>query len=116
MTANVDEYIDAFPGPVQEMLRQVRAAIHEAVPEAGEKISYGIPTATLDGKYLVYFAGWKNHISVYPVPAGDASLAADLAPYLTAKSTLKFPLNQEIPLALIKRVAARLRDDRVATA
>jgi uncharacterized protein YdhG (YjbR/CyaY superfamily) len=106
--ATVEEYIGSFPGEVQDILREVRSTIHGAVPEAGERISYGIAAFTLAGRDLVYFAGWKKHISVYPVPTEDADLTGELTPYLAAKGTLKFPLSQPIPYPLIGRVAAVL--------
>ncbi|MEV6417802.1 DUF1801 domain-containing protein [Kribbella sp. NPDC051718] len=65
---SVDEYIATFPAEVQEILEQVRRTIHGVVSGAGEKISYQIPAITLDGKSLLYFSGWKKHISLYPIP------------------------------------------------
>ena len=61
---SVDEYISAFPNEVQEKLEEIRKIAHEIAPNADEKISYGVPTITLNGKYLVYFAGYKKHISI----------------------------------------------------
>jgi uncharacterized protein YdhG (YjbR/CyaY superfamily) len=110
--ATVEEYIGSFPDDVQYVLREVRSTIHGAVPEAGERISYGIAAFTLGGRDLVYFAGWKKHISVYPVPGEDADLARELTPYLAAKGTLKFPLGQPVPYALIGRVAVVLARQR----
>ena len=75
-------------------------------------ISYGIPTITLDDKYVVYFAGWAHHISVYPAPDGDQSLSAEIAPYRAAKGTLKFPLGKPVPYELIGKVAAALARER----
>lgn len=110
--ATVDEYIGSFPGDVQDILREVRSTIQGAVPEAGERISYGIAAATLGGRDLVYFAGWKKHISVYPVPTENADLTRELEPYLAAKGTLKFPLREPVPYPLIGRVAAALARQR----
>jgi uncharacterized protein YdhG (YjbR/CyaY superfamily) len=110
----VDEYIATFPADVQEILRQVRQTIHGAVPGAGEKISYQIPTITLDGKQLLYFSGWKKHISVYPIPAVEGDLATALEPYLAGQGTLKFPLSQPIPYDLIARVAEAFVASRAA--
>jgi uncharacterized protein YdhG (YjbR/CyaY superfamily) len=106
--ATVEEYIGSFPGDVQDILREVRSTIRGAVPEAGERISYGIAAFTLGGRDLVYFAGWKKHISVYPVPTEDADLTQELAPYLAARGTLKFPLGKRVPFPLIGRVAVVL--------
>jgi uncharacterized protein YdhG (YjbR/CyaY superfamily) len=82
------------------------------VPKAEEKISYQIPTFALDGRYLVYFAGWKNHISVYPLPEADEAFERELAPYKSGKGTVKFPLNKPIPYDLIGRLAALLAEQR----
>lgn len=98
---SIDEYIATFPEQVQAVLKQVRATIRATAPEAQEKISYGIPTFTLHGKYLVYFAGWKNHISIYPIPAGDQDFQQRISPYMAGKGTLKFPLDRPLPLGLV---------------
>jgi uncharacterized protein YdhG (YjbR/CyaY superfamily) len=102
--SSVDEYIESFPADVREALEEVRRAVRAVVPAAGEKISYDIPTITLDGKPLLHFSGWKHHIALYPVPPVDDALAAALDQYRSGKSTLKFPLAKPIPYALITRV------------
>ena len=94
---SVGEYIGSFPADVQ--------AILDAVPGAGETISYQIPAITLGGRPLLYFAGWKRHISLYPAPAGDEALERRLGPYRAEKSTLKFPLSQPVPYDLVAQVA-----------
>ena len=114
MAATIDEYIAGFPPNTAEILRQVRATMHAAVPDGEETITYGIPTITLGGKYVVYFAGWKHHISVYPVPVGDEALQQAVEPYKAAKGTLKFPLAKPIPYDLIARVAVELAQARRA--
>jgi uncharacterized protein YdhG (YjbR/CyaY superfamily) len=111
----IDEYIGAFPADVQAILEEVRARLGHAVPTAVEAISYGIPVLKVDGRYLVYFAGWKHHISVYPLPDGDATLVEEMAPYVAGKGTLKFPLSEPIPYDLVERVAARLLEERTAS-
>jgi len=108
----IDDYIGAFPAHVQTILQEVRARLRSTVPTADEGISYGIPALTLDGRYLVYFAGWKHHISVYPLPEGDASLDEEMAPYVAGKGTLKFPLQKPVPYELIGKVAAALAQER----
>jgi uncharacterized protein YdhG (YjbR/CyaY superfamily) len=109
--ASIDAYIATFPADVQARLEAIRAAIRAAVPSATETISYNIPTFRLAGTYLLYFAGWKQHVSIYPVPPGDDALAHDVAPYRDARSTLKFPHKQPLPIDLIPRlVAARLAE------
>jgi uncharacterized protein YdhG (YjbR/CyaY superfamily) len=108
----VDEYIGACPEDVQLILREIRRRVHAAVPDSGEKISYGIPTMTLAGQGLVYFGAWKTHISVYPVPSGDPALEQELAPHRSGKGTLKFALSKPIPYDLIARVATALAEQR----
>ena len=114
--ATIDDYIGSFPADVQAVLQEVRRRIRAAVPESGETMSYQIPTMTLQGKRLVYFAGWKHHISVYPVPAADQTLERVLAPYRASKGTLRFQLDQPIPYDLIERSVVALAQQRDAPA
>jgi uncharacterized protein YdhG (YjbR/CyaY superfamily) len=103
---SVDEYIARHPDEVQAILQRVRSTIRKAVPGAQEGISYQIPTYKLHGGYVVYFAGWKQHYSIYPAPARlVAALKADLAPYKLSKGTIRFPLSQPVPAKLIARIA-----------
>lgn len=108
----VGEYIASFAPDVQTVLEEIRQSCHDAVPDAGETISYGIPTVTLEGKYVLYFAGWAHHVSVYPVPDGDEAFREAIAPYREAKGTLKFPLGKPVPYELIGKVAALLAAER----
>jgi len=105
---SVDEYIAAFPPEVQVILEDVRRTIHAVIPTACETMAYRMPTFTLDGKPLVHFAGWRHHISVYPVPVADEVLEQDLAPYRSAKSTVRFLLQEPIPYPLIERIVILL--------
>jgi len=108
---SVDEYIAAFPEETQKRLEQVRAAIHAAAPEAREKISYQIGAFELNGKNLIGFAGWKNHISIYPIPSGSEAFNKQAAKYADGKGTLKFPLDKPLPLKLIAQIVKyRLAD------
>jgi uncharacterized protein YdhG (YjbR/CyaY superfamily) len=109
----VDDYISSFPHDVRLLLEAVRRTMREAAPGTTEAISYGIPTLTLDGRYVAYFSGWKAHLSVYPIPSGDAALTAELAPYRHGAGTLRFPYADPIPLELIGRVTARLLQQRL---
>lgn len=104
--ASVDEYIAAFPAATQEVLQELRRRVHAAVPDAEERISYQIPTFALEGQYVIYVAGWKNHVSVYPVPQGDPELDARLRPYLSGQSTMKLPLNKPIPWDVVDSAIA----------
>jgi uncharacterized protein YdhG (YjbR/CyaY superfamily) len=105
---SVDDYISTFPSNVQTVLQEVRRTILVAAPGAQESISYQIPTFTIGGRPVVYLAGWKKHISVYPVPKLDESLERQVAPYLSGKGTAKFPLARPIPHELITVIVQRL--------
>jgi uncharacterized protein YdhG (YjbR/CyaY superfamily) len=112
--ASVDEYIAAQAGAVQLVLRRVRNAIRQAVPRADETISYGIPTYKLDGRAVIYFAGWSEHYSIYPSTSRlSEALGSELAPYATGKGTLRFALADPVPVRLIARIA-KLRAQEVA--
>jgi uncharacterized protein YdhG (YjbR/CyaY superfamily) len=111
--ASIDEYIATFPEATQRLLEALRRRVLAALPDAEERISYQIPTFAVDGQYVIYIAGWKNHVSIYPIPGGDEALDADLAPYLSGQGTIKLPLTQPVPWDLVDRaisaqVAARL--------
>lgn len=101
---NIDEYIAGFPKDTQKILERVRAAIKKAVPEAEETISYSMPTFTLRGRYLVYFAGFKNHIGFYPIPEGITAFKKELSVYKTGKGSVRFPLDEPMPLRLITKI------------
>ena len=111
---SVDEYIAAQAGAVQRVLQRVRNAIRRAVPRADETISYGIPTYKLDGRAVIYFAGWSEHYSIYPSTrrVSDA-LGSELAPYQAGKGALRFALADPVPVRLIARIA-KLRAQEVA--
>jgi uncharacterized protein YdhG (YjbR/CyaY superfamily) len=100
---NIDEYISVFPESTRKILEQIRLTIKKAAPEAEETIKYSMPAFTLYGN-LVYFAAFKNHISLYPAPSGDDAINNELSLYRAAKSTLRFPLDKPIPYDLIRRV------------
>lgn len=103
-STTIDEYISTFPGEIQAVLEKVRQIIHRAIPEATETLSYGMPTFNLNGKHLVFFAGWKQHISLYPLPAGDEAFQQELSHYKRAKGSIQFPLNKPIPYDLIEKI------------
>lgn len=101
---SIDEYIAGFPREIQELLEKVRMTIRKAAPDAEETISYKIPTFNLKGKYLIYFAAYKKHIGMYPVPTGDAEFNEQVSVYQAGKGTLRFPLDKPIPLGLIRKI------------
>ena len=100
----IDEYIAGFPNDVQEILEKIRMTIRKAAPDAEETISYQIPTFTLKGKYLIYFAAYKKHIGLYPAPRGIEKFKKELSVYEGGKGTVRFPLDEPIPCALITKI------------
>jgi uncharacterized protein YdhG (YjbR/CyaY superfamily) len=112
---SVDEYIASQPDVAQGVLECVRATIRKMLPGAGEMISYNIPTYKIDGKPVIYFAGWKQHFSLYPVseriladcPPGDV-------PHNVKKATIRFPLAKPVPVELVNRIV-KLRLKEVAS-
>ncbi len=101
---SLDEYIAACPQDSQAYLREIRKLIRALVPEAKEKISYQIACFELNGRNLIHFAGWKKHVSLYPVPAGDEAFESEISKYVDGKGTVKFPLDEPLPIKLIERV------------
>jgi uncharacterized protein YdhG (YjbR/CyaY superfamily) len=103
---SVDEYIASQPEAVRGILERVRSTIRKAVPEAEEVISYKIPAYTLHSGPVLYFAGWKQHYSLYPATAHVvAAFKDELAPYEVRKGTIRLPLSQPVPVKLIGRIA-----------
>jgi uncharacterized protein YdhG (YjbR/CyaY superfamily) len=100
----IDDYIAGFPNDVQEILEKIRMTIRKAAPDAEETISYKMPTFTLKGHYLVYFAAYKNHIGFYAAPRGNAEFKEELSVYEAGRGTLKFPLDKPIPFDLISKI------------
>lgn len=101
----IDEYINAYPTNVQGILVKIRQIIHDAAPDAIESISYKMPAFKLNGKDLIYFAAWKKHISMYPVPAGSDRFEQELSPYISSKGTVSFQLDKPVPFKLIEAIA-----------
>jgi len=101
---NIDDYISDFPGETQKYLNEMRELIRKLAPDSVESISYAIPTFSVNGKYLVYFAGFKNHIGLYPTPVGMEAFKEELLNYKTGKGSVQFPLNKPLPIALITKI------------
>jgi uncharacterized protein YdhG (YjbR/CyaY superfamily) len=99
----IDEYILAFPEPVQRILEELREVIKQEAPQAREKISYQMPTFFLNGN-LVHFAAYDNHIGFYPAPSGIEAFKPELSAYKNAKGSVQFPIDKPLPLELIKRM------------
>lgn len=101
--ATVDGYIRSFPVTTQKLLKQLRKTIRAAAPKAEESISYGIAGYKQNG-ILIYFAGFANHVSVYPAPRTAPEFKKELAAYKGGKGTLQFPLDKPLPLDLVQRI------------
>jgi uncharacterized protein YdhG (YjbR/CyaY superfamily) len=113
---DIDEYIARFPDDVRPILEKVRTNIRTAAPEAKETISYQMPAFKGHG-ILVYFAGWKKHIGLYPPVSGDPALEKAVARYAGPKGNLQFPLDEPIPYDLIKRIVKlRVKQDSAKAA
>lgn len=101
----VDEYIGAQREPVQAILERVRATILKALPGAEETISYNMPTYHLRGNFIIHFAAWKRHFSIYPASAKLIwSFKKEIAAAKIIKNTIRFPLDEPVPTALIERI------------
>jgi uncharacterized protein YdhG (YjbR/CyaY superfamily) len=101
---SVDEYIATFPEETHERLQAIRAEIKRIAPKVKEKISYQIAGFELNGRNLIALAGWKKHISLYPIPAGDEAFEEAVSKYVSGRGTLKFPLDEPLPIKLIGKV------------
>lgn len=99
----VDAYIAGFPKPVQPLLKKVRATIRAVAPRAEEVISYRIPAYRIHGM-VVFFAGFKAHIGLFPPVRGNTALLKAVAKYAGPKGNLRFAYDQPLPLALISRI------------
>lgn len=102
---DIDEYIKLFPEDVQAILEELRQTIRDAAPEAKEIISYQMPTFRLNGN-LVHFAAYKKHIGFYPAPSGIEAFKDKLSAYKGAKGSVQFPIDQPLPLKLVREIVA----------
>jgi uncharacterized protein YdhG (YjbR/CyaY superfamily) len=101
---SIDEYIALFPEDVQDILEELREVISKSAPEAEETINYGMPTFKLNGKNLVHFAAYKNHIGFYPTPSGIAAFKKEISQYKSSKGAVQFPIDKPIPFPLVKKI------------
>ena len=100
----IDDYIAQFPPSTQVALKETRALIRASAREATETISYAMPTFDLNGRHLVHFAGFKNHVGFYPIPSAIEAFRDELAPYKSGKGSAQFPLGRPLPADLIRRI------------
>ena len=100
---DIDEYIADFPVDVQLLLQKVRTAIRKAAPKAEEAIKYQMPTFVMNGN-LIHFAGYKNHIGLYPGSRPVEEFKDELTRYETSKGTIRLPLDKPVPSGLITKI------------
>ena len=112
MNKTVEEYIDSQPKEQRKVLEKIRALVKSMIPKAEEAMGYGVASFKLNSKPLIYYASFKNHIGIYPVPKAEGKLAEKIKKHQTGKGTLQFPLNEPIPYGFIKQVI-KIREDEV---
>lgn len=100
----IDEYISQFPKEIHSILERLRKTIKESAPNTEETISYRMPTFDMNGKHLVHFAVFKNHIGFFPTPSAIIAFKNELSEYNTSKGTIQFPIDKPIPFNLIKKI------------
>ena len=111
IASSIDQYISEAPQEVQERLKNLKAVIKSEVPDAEERIAYAMPTFSQEGN-LVHFAYFKNHIGFFPAPSGIEKFQDELAKYKTSKGTVQFPLDEEIPMDLVREIVRfRLKEN-----
>ena len=115
---SINEYVSSLPENAQKAMSEIIATIKAKVPNAEEHISYNMPAFKVNGEYFVHFSAWKNHIGMYPIPAGNEAFQKQIEPYRSAKSSLNFPLDKPMPINLIEkvikfRIAENLKDAKV---
>ena len=106
--ATVDEYLDGLPDDVRARMSELRALVHRVVPDAEERISYAMPTFTLDGRSVVHLAAWKKHIALYPLPELPPDVAAEAERYRGAKDAMHLKHSEPLPTALLEQVLTAL--------
>ena len=102
----MDEYMASFPETTRHILEKIRATIKNAAPGASEHIAYGMPAFKLNGRPLVYFAGYKKHIGFYATPSGHAAFSEELSQYKQGKGSVQFPIDEPMPYDLIARIVS----------
>jgi uncharacterized protein YdhG (YjbR/CyaY superfamily) len=107
---NITEYIDAAPKEAQKKLREMRACIRAAAPDAKESLKWGMPAFSYD-RILVTFAAFKHHIGFYPTPSAVKAFAKELSKFVTADASIQFPLEKPLSLPLLRKITAfRVRE------
>lgn len=101
---SVDTYLSTFEGEILNRMKEVRALIFSILPEVDESVSYGMPAYKLNGKPLIYFAGYKNHFGLYATPNGHEAFKYEFAAFKQGKGSVQFPNNADLPIDLIEKV------------
>lgn len=112
--ASVEDYIKSAPKEIQSRLKSLRALVMKEVPDAVESISYGMPGYKLNGKPLIYFAGYEHHVGLYATPQGHEAFAKELAKYKQGKGSVQFPNDQPLPMELIRSIV-KFRKESLST-
>lgn len=108
----VDDYIRSFPDDIKILLEQMRETILRNAEGAEESISYRMPAYKLNGRPLVYFAGYRNHIGFYATPTGHSEFAEELSQYKQGRGSVQFPVREPLPLSLVERIVRfRVREN-----
>lgn len=100
----IDTYLQALPELSRNVVGTVRDMLRAAAPDAVEGIKYGMPTATLYGRNIIYYAAWKKHLGLYPIYRGPPDYEAALAPYRDKKDTVRFPLDVPLPVQIVELI------------
>ncbi|MEZ5925181.1 MAG: DUF1801 domain-containing protein [Hyphomicrobiaceae bacterium] len=112
----IDAYLAAQPDRVRVVLERLRTIIRSVLPDAEEAISYQIPVFKIDGRAVIYLAGWTAHVALYPATGRVATeLADEIAPYKASKGTLRFPLDKPVPARLVSKIV-KLRAEEARAA
>lgn len=113
----VEQYLTSLPASTYEAVQQLRAIIKKAAPQSEEGLSYGIGGFKQNGKYFIYYSGYKKHTSIYPAPRGHEDFEAALSGYKGGKGTVQFPVDQPLPVRLIQRIVTfRLKENQANAA
>ncbi len=103
----IDAYMAGLPEASHHIIATIRQMIAIVAPEAAEEIKYGMPTSTLNGTNIIYYAAWKKHIGLYPIYPGPPQFEAAIAAYRDKKDTVRFPLGQPIPYEVIDLILSQ---------
>ena len=116
--ASVEDYLSALPDDQRAALERLRKQIRAAAPGAVEQISYKMPAFKLDGRFLVSFAAFRDHCSLFPASFQVMEeMGEELRPFFSGKGTLRFTVDEPIPAALVKKIVkARIAENAAATA